>query len=187
MIRAAEMMAGLTGAWLLARRDPRGIAFFDDSAEGVYHSFWAYALLYPGVILLHAVNGVFSGEAGVLYPLLVKTASFVFGAAAFPLVMATVADGFERAPLYPRFIVAYNWSSVVQLAVFLPAGLVSALMPVHGTAMLALSVTLVLLVYQAYVTHVVLQIKPAQAAAVVLLDVLLTAVIQGWAERLLEG
>lgn len=183
MITAGEISAGIFGAWRLARRDPSGLIWFDASLRGVINSFWAPALILPGFLVLQSLDGSFDDE--LLRPLVVELIAYVIGCVAFPLAMSHIADGLERSQLYLRYIVAYNWSQVIQMAALLPAGLLVHVAPSHGMAMLNIAMTVVVLVYQAYVAHQALNVKPSTAGMLVLLDVALGSLIQMIATRIL--
>ena len=183
MIVAGEIIGGVYGAWRLARRDPAGLIWFDDSPSGFWHSFWGPALMLPGFLVLQAIDGAFESE--IMLPLVVNLIAYVIGCVAYPLAVAHIADGLHRSQTYCRFIVAYNWSAVIQMAVLLPVALLVDAFPGHNLAVLNMAVTLVLLVYQAYVAHVALAVSPGTAGLLVLLDVLIGALVQMSADRLL--
>jgi hypothetical protein len=184
MIRLAEITAGVYGAWRLARRDPAGLAWIDGSARGFWNSFWAAALVAPAFYGLEALDGAFDEQ--LLRPLLVQTIGYVIGWVAFPLAMIRMAEGLDRGRFYFRYITAYNWSAVVQMAFYLPTAVIVHMAPTSGLAMLGMLVTLLLLFYQAYVAHIALEVPPFTAAGLVVFDLLLGGLIQMTAERLLR-
>lgn len=185
MITAGDVFAGVFGAWRLARRDPTGLIWFDSSPRGFVNSFWAPALILPGFLVLRALDGSF--EEDLLRPLAVELIAYLIGCVAFPLAMSHISEGLERSHLYFRYIVAYNWSQVIQMAVILPVGLLIHLAPGPGMALLNLAMTVVVLVYQAYVAHQALDVKPSAAGLLVLLDLSIGALVQMVAARLLGG
>ncbi len=175
MSRLGEAYAALTGSWLLARRQRGGLAYFNASREGFLHSFWAVALVAPAQLGLEVLGGLFATEAGWLRPLVVVVIALVVDAVAFPLVMATVSTELGRAERWVLFVVAYNWSGLLRMALFLPLALATMLAPgLHPLLGMAM---ILLLIYQAYVAHVALDVPPLTAAGIVLLDVLLDAVV----------
>lgn len=175
MISRAEIAAGLTGAWQLARRQPQGLDFFDRTPRGFFRSFWAAALALPAALALDVFDGVFSGPAGLLLPLVVQVIAAVIDAVAFPLAMATVTRELGRAERYVTFVVAYNWSSLLRMMAFFAVALLTHVAP--QAHVLLLAVLVLLLIYEAYVVHVALDVPPPVAAAVVLLDVLIDALV----------
>jgi hypothetical protein len=182
MIAAGEIIGGVYGAWRLARRDPAGLIWFDATPSGFWHSFWGPALVLPGFLVLQTLDGAFAES--LLAPLAVQLIAYVIGCVSFPLAVAHVAEGLNRNHTYIRYIVAYNWSAVIQMAVLLPVAILAHLFP--QMAMLNLALTLGLLVYQAYVAHVALEVPPTAAALLVLLDLLIAAMVQMSADHLLR-
>lgn len=184
MITRPELAAGIAGAFRLARRDPGGLALFDATPCGFWNSFWVAVLVAPAFILTDALAGTLPPEIGPR-EILVWLISYVVAWTAFPVVMITVADSLNRWPLYTRYIVAYNWSSVVQVAVLLPLNLLAVAFPGHATLILAQCAIIVLLIYHAYVAYVGLAVNPGTAAGIVLLDVLLSALVRAVSNRLM--
>jgi hypothetical protein len=183
MIPAATIIAGVFGAWRLARRDPRGLVWFQTGPEGFWTSFWGPALVFPAFLILQVLDGTFEDE--LLRPLVVHLIAYVAAVVAFPLAVSHIADGLDKGRHYIRYIVAYNWSAVIQMAVLLPAVLLAHLFPGNAFAMFNLAVTLALLVYQAYIAHVALDVPPAHAGMLVVLDLMIGALVQMIADRLL--
>lgn len=184
MIPRNEAAASLYGAWLLARRRPEGLVYFNDSANGFVHSFWAIFVASLLDLVLEVAGGVFSGPNGVALPLVVMAISYVVGATAFPVAMASVTTELGRGDRWLRFVVAYNWSAALRAFIFFPAALLAmAVPPLHP---ILGAITIMLLIYQAYVVRVVLAVSPLMAGGIVLLDVLLDGVI-GLMARFLMG
>lgn len=186
MITSAEIAAGVTGAFRLARRDPRGLDCLDASPHGFWQSFWAAALVAPAFILIDLLAGTLNADTG-LRGIAVRVIGYVIDWTLFPVVMITIADSLGKWPLYTRYIVAYNWSAVVQMAVLLPVAALAVSAPSHATMLIAQAVTIVLLVYRAYVAHVALAVGFGTAAGVVLLDVLLAGLLRVISDRLTGG
>lgn len=184
MITAAEIAAGVTGAFRLARRDPRGMDCFDASPHGFWRSFWAAALVAPAFIIIDLLAGTLNTDTG-LRSVAIKLIGYVVDWTLFPVVMITIVDTLGKWPLYMRYIVAYNWSAVVQMSVLLPVAILAVSAPSHATMLLAQAVTIVLLVYRAYVAHVALAVGFGTAAGIVLLDVLLAGLLRVVSDRLM--
>jgi hypothetical protein len=182
MITLVEAYCGLRGAWMLARRQPAGVGLFDASPDGYWKSFWAAAFVAPAFIILDWLAGNFDEAGWAVF--LVKSIAYVIDWTAFPLVMVYISDSLGRWPAYTRYIVAYNWSAVVQIAVLFPAALLAILIPSGPTAMLAQMLSLIMLIYRAYVAHVALNVALPTAAGIVLMDVLLGGLLKTVAERL---
>ncbi len=176
MISWAEARRGVFGAWRLARRDPKGLDYFDTSPRGYWNSFWAAAVVSPahlGIVLLNGGSSHLSVSV-----LLIHLISYVIDWVLFPLIMVNVADGLDRRANYPRYIVAYNWSLVVQMAVVLPLTLLAMGFPSHGALVVIQAVSILILIYRAYVAHMALGVGLGASAGIVLLDVLLGALLR---------
>lgn len=186
MITMDEIASGITGAYRLARRDPAGLVWFDATPRGFWLSFWAAVVVAPAFLLLDLITGGF-GEHFGLRQALVQFIAYIIDWVAFPVIMIVVADSLDKWPNYIRFIVAYNWSAVLQMAVLLPVAMLAVLAPNHATMMLAQVVTIILLVYRAYIAHAALGVGFATAGGVVLLDVLLAGVLKAISDRLMVG
>lgn len=180
----AEIATGVSGAYRLARRDPAGLNWFDASLYGYWRSFWAAVVVAPAFLLLDLLTGGF-GETAGFRQVLIQIIAYVIDWVAFPLLMIAVADALGKWPNYMRYIVAYNWSAVVQMAVLLPVAVLAVLYPSPVTMVLAQSATIILLVYRAYVAHVALQVGFGVAAGLVLVDVVLAGFLKSVSDRLM--
>lgn len=185
MITADETARGITGAWLLARRNPAGIEWFDASDSGFWKSFWAAVLVAPAFLALDLLAGEFADAGPRL--LAVKAISYVIDWTAFPLVMFYIAGTLGRGGQWARYVVAYNWSAVVQVGILFPAAALATLVPAAPTALLAQALTILMLVYRAFVAHVALKVNLGTAAGIVLLDVLLAGLLKNVADRVAGG
>ncbi len=177
-----EALAALTGSWLLARRQPAGLAFFNDSRAGFVRSFWAVALAAPFELGLQALVGDFALGADLLRALIVLAVALVADAVAFPLLMAPITTELGCGDRWVLFVVAYNWSGLLRIAIFTPVALLTLLVPALHP--LLITVMVLLLAYQAYVAHVSLAVSPLTAGGTVLLAVLVDTVIGLVAARL---
>lgn len=182
MIGLAEIARSIYGGWRLARGDAGGLDWFTLSAGGVWRSFWGPVLVLPGVLLVQGLDGAF--DAGPLRPLVTQIIAFVIGCTAFPLLVAQISEEIGRGPLFCRYLVAYNWSAVIQLAALLPVALLAWAVPGPLPSLLNLVVTIALLFYQTYVARVALAVNGLTASLLVVLDLLLGTLIQGVADRI---
>lgn len=183
MIPLGQVAAGVYGAWLLARRRPDGLNWFDASVTGYWRSFWAAVLVAPAFLVLELITGGL-GEAPGLRAGVAQLIAYVIAWVAFPLVMVFISESLGKWPNYLRFIVAYNWSAVVQFAILLPIAVLAELVPSGPTILLVQGVTIILLVYRAYIAHVALEVGFGTSAGIVLLDVLLSGLVATIADRL---
>ena len=185
---ATETAASIYGAWRLLRLDRAGMRFFDPSAEGFWKSFAAALIVAPGyliLVLIHLSEGKF--EAGFLRILTVQSIAYVISWTAFPLVMHRVAEGIGRRQRYIPYIVAFNWSKVIQMMLYLPVSLlaVAGLLPDGLASLLTVLVSLAILGYIGFVTSTALEIGPFPAIALVLLDLVIGILVTVASDRLL--
>ena len=177
----AEARLALGGALRLARGDPRGLAAFNPTEAGFWHSFRAAALCYPLYLILLSfplqIGDV--GEVDSWRLVAVETIHYVISWVAFPLLMLPLVDWLRRSERYFLFMVAYNWCQVPQTAAFAAVALAGAagLLPADGVLIADLIVGIAALVYEWYVSRVALAVSGSRAALVILVDVILATVL----------
>ena len=187
MISLREIATGLYGAYRLAHLDTRGMTWFDETLPGFWKSFFAALLAAPLYALFTALNLPDDTAkepletAGGARVFLIEALTYVIGWVLFPLVMIRITDLLQRQQEYLRFIVAYNWAGVLQIAIFLPVvGLtVSGLLPLAGGNFLSMIVLFAVLYYQWFITRTALRIGVAAAVAIVCLDMALSILVTG--------
>jgi hypothetical protein len=163
------------GAWRLARLDTGAMAWFDRSAHGVWRSFWAMALAYPGFLVLLALRP--TPDQSWFVPsvptAIVESIGYVIGWTALPLIIFEIWHRFRREEQALDFIVAYNWAQLLQILPSIAIALIgSALTP---TLAVALNFTLwvALIGYEWFIARVALRASGLVTTAVVLLDLVL--------------
>ena len=185
MVPAGEVVGSLYGAWRLARFDPGGLGFLNDSAAGFWRSFFAAALVLPLYLLLLVVRHAGATEHVAAFRFYaVETIAYVIAWVAFPLLMASLVRVLDRERFYVRFIVAYNWAAVLQNGVYLPIAILTAagLLADALANVLGLAALGAIVVYVWFVTRTALDIEAAKAAGIVGLDFLLSILINAVAE-----
>ena len=112
---------------------------------------------------------------------LIEAFAYVIGWVLFPLVMIRITDLLQRQQEYFRFIVAYNWAGVLQIAIFLPVAAltVSGLLPLAGGNFLSMIVLFAILYYQWFIACTGLRIGVGAAVAIVCLDMALSILVTG--------
>lgn len=179
MISATEVAQGTYGAWRLARCDSGGLQYFGDSRAAFWRSFYAALVAAPAYLILILFRLDFDTvSAGGLQILIVETLGYVAGWVAYPLLMFHAAESLGVWPRYYRYITAYNWSSVLQLLLFLAVALFTAGMTNTALGDLTLLVTIgAVLAYRWYIAKIGLGITGAAASALVMMDFMLGLVI----------
>jgi hypothetical protein len=177
-----DVSHGMYGAWRLARFDPLAMAWFDHSVEGVWHSFWAAAFAYPGFLALVAL-GIAPEQretAEALRILLVESIGYVIAWAAFPLIILAFCRWLEREEQCFGFIIAYNWSQVLQTTLWLvvTALVTGDLLPAPVAVLLSLATVVALLAYEWFIARTALEAGGVAATVVVLIDVFFAEILQ---------
>jgi hypothetical protein len=190
MLTGREVAYAVFGAWRLAHFDLQGVAYFDRSETGFWHSFAAALIVLPAFAVLTMLRFADTPIA-VGWPamVLIELIAYTIGWTAFPLVMVTLTKLLDREEEYFGFIAMFNWSSVIQVLVMLPVAAFTAgdMLPRGWLEILGIAVTIGLLAYEWFVARVGLRIDGFTAAVVVALDVVIVVVITAIADLLLSG
>jgi hypothetical protein len=172
-----EVQLAVGGALRLAVGDRRGLAFFDTSIDGFWRSFRAAAICYPLYLFLlgfrvDAPQWAASGAAPII---LAESIAYVISWVAFPLVILPLSRWLGRENRFLAFMVAYNWSQIPQTVLFALVAVDGAvgLFPPSATHFAQLVAVVAVLVYEWYIARVALAVSGAQAAVVVIVDLVL--------------
>jgi hypothetical protein len=182
VITAREVSYGVFGAWRLAHLDPRGMQYFDQSIEGFWRSFWAAALMAPPYALLVMLKlGQRQHDWDPVRVVLIEAIGYAIAWAAFPLVVWYLLAALGKQQRFIPYIVAYNWSSVIPMAVMLPVTALSAAggLPEPLAGIVFFSTLAAVLFYRYFVARVALETDVLTAAGLVLLDLMLDLVRHG--------
>ncbi len=181
-----EAATGIYGAWRLACHDRGGMRCFDTSLDGFWKSFYAALFAAPGFVFLKLLSLSGLGAEFPLFRFLaLQSVIYFISWFAFPLVVIYVTDALDRWERYFDFIVAFNWSNVLQMALLVVVTiLVTAGVLPGALGMLAtLVATLAIIYYEWFIAVTALQITGGQAAGVVAVDIvigiLLNSVVAG--------
>jgi hypothetical protein len=180
MVSTREVIVSLWGAWRLARLDRGGLACFEATTEGARRSFWAAALVAPFYAVMVAA-GYPAHRAGGWRFVLAESIAYVVTWVAYPVVAEWLSRRLGCRDRFEGYLAAYNWSMVVQHAVVLPIGILAMLgaLPSGAAEGLWLIAFLLILVYLFFIARTALAVLPTTAAGLVMLDVLLSALIDG--------
>lgn len=187
-LTARDVAFSVFGAYRLARFDPRGLDYIDRTPEGALKSFYAAVIVLPAYALLLAIRMSGQGiEAPLMQVVLVQGIAYVVNWTAFPLALHQVAAVLDRRARFPGAVAANNWGTVVQMAVYLPAVILGqvGILPPPLASGLVFGVMLAMLTYQWFVLRTALDVGGMQAAALVMLDLFLSALIGDFADNLL--
>jgi hypothetical protein len=180
MPRFAEIWQALYGAGRLALLDRNALRYFDLSHRGTWRSFWAAAYCYPFFLLERWLElpGEDVANTGLSHIFLVETIAYVVGWTAFPLAALALCRWLGREEGGFDFITAYNWSIILQTALFVLIGLLSLVLP-DSTAIALQRLGLVAaLIYEWFIAFVAIGGGAGIAGLIVLLDIVLGLFIQ---------
>ncbi|WP_448202702.1 hypothetical protein [Azospirillum sp. sgz302134] len=187
-LTARDVAYSVFGAYRLARLDPTGLQYMDRTPEGALKSFYAAVIVLPAWALLLAIRLWDQlQDAPLIQVVTVESIAYVISWTAFPVVMHGVTGLLDRRTRYADFVCAYNWSSVVQMAVYLPVVILAAtgLLPQPLSETLVFAAMMAMLAYQWFVLRTALDVPGITAAGLVMLDLFLSAVVTDVADGLL--
>ncbi len=184
-----EVVFGLYGAWRLARLDRGGMSYFDGSIDGFWKSFYAAAFVAPGYIILVLLDTTIqSASAGGVRAVLIHALTYSLSWTVYPVVVHPIVQAMGREAAYTKFIVAFNWAKVVQMALYLPViGIATAgIVPSGAANLLSAAMYILLLGYQWFVTRAALDIGARAATGLVALDFVVGVVLSVLAAGMLQ-
>ena len=120
-LTARETVYSIFGAYRLAMLDKSGLSYLDRSPEGAIRSFYAALIVLPAYAVLVVLRlWDVLPEVSLLRFITVEGLAYVISWTAFPLVMFHISGLLDRSARYFDFLSAYNWSSVIQMGLYLP-------------------------------------------------------------------
>jgi hypothetical protein len=183
-----EVQLAVGGALRLAVGDRRGLGFFDASIDGFWRSFRAAVICYPLYLLLlgFRVGSQQWAASGIAPIVLVESIAYVIAWVAFPLVILPLSRWLGREHRFFAFMVAYNWSQILQTALFALVGIDGAtgLLAPSAAHFAQLIAVAAVLVYEWYIARVALAVSGAQATLVVMVDLMLGTALGRFTEAL---
>jgi len=188
-LTARETVYSIFGAYRLAMLDKTGLSYLDRSPEGAIRSFHAALIVLPAYAVLVVLRlWDVLPDVSLLRFVTIEGLAYVISWTAFPLVMFHISGLLDRSGRYFDFLSAYNWSSVIQMGLYLPVVAIadSGLIPEGLGEGLVLVVTMLVLMYQWFIVRTTLDINGGTAAGIVLLDMILAVFITGTADGMLN-
>jgi|SRR5579864_2912713 len=180
MPSSAEVVQALYGTWRFARLDRSAMRFFDLSHHGVWRSFWAAAICYPlyVILLLERLDADTIAQSGFVHILIVETIGYVTGWAALPLIVLGFCRWLGREEQGFDFIVVYNWSQVLQTALFvLVALVVKPMFPAEVTPDIDFLADAAILAYEWFIALIAIGAGGWIALAIVLIDIVVGMIL----------
>ncbi len=183
-----EIVGSVYGAWRLLCFDPDGMRWFDLSTGAFWRSFFAAVLVAPAYAVMMVFDIAIRPETVEISRLaVVETLAYLIDWAAFPIVAIGLTRLLRLTQGYVPLIVAGNWSAVPMIAIYFPPVVLegSGLAPLGIGGPLVLAATIFVIVYQWFVARCALQTTAGTAAAVVLVQILVSLFIRFGADSLL--
>jgi hypothetical protein len=116
-----EAIQSLYGSWLLLMRETEGYRHFNQSESGFWRSFSAILMIAPLYLYGTTVPVDLPKDAALESPSLAAAlAGLVLQWVGWPLAMVLVARFAGLQRWYARYVIAYNWSSVLVIALMMP-------------------------------------------------------------------
>ena len=174
-----HLRAGLSGAFALAVGRREGMEAMPADAPG--RSFWAVAVCLPAFVALRMMARSVAGAPDQpLHVMIGAILLFVIGWAGYAVLSHRIAGVLDRAPLWPRYIVAWNWCNVAQYALFLVASVPGLLgVPDWVNQVVSLIAVFCALWLEWDVARLALQIGAMPAVLMVAVDVLIGLLLAG--------
>ncbi|MEX2202016.1 MAG: hypothetical protein WD711_11515 [Dongiaceae bacterium] len=178
MLTGSEIVRSVYGMVRLARLDPIGFEWLDRSADGFWRSFRLAVLLLPA-FALHVYYDLSDIEIAASLPriLAVEGIYYVIAWTAFPVFVHPIAVALGREQRYVGYIVAVNWSQVIQYGLLIPVETLLFLGNGGGIGIfLGIVVFFALVFYLWFIAKTALDIPGTTAAGIVVLDILISQV-----------
>lgn len=186
----AETASSLDGLRRLVRLDADAIRCFNATAEGFWNSFIVAFITLPLYLLQSVVHYVAADlETHWLRFLLMETLTFALGWLAFPVLMIHVTQALDVFDRFLAYFVTYHWFQLLVAAALLPLSVLQAagLLPDGLAALLFLMLVSAFLMYGWFIAHKALGVTMLTAAGIVILDLVLSLIINGLAESLMTS
>ena len=183
-----EIFYGVFGAWRLFRLDPGGMAYFDNSVEGFWKSFFAAVLFAPVHAIIVAMElSTVETTVDPASVVIIQTLAYVINWVAFPLAAFYVIQNMGRESKFVGYIVAFNWSHIIQMVILLPLSLlaVSGVLPDALISLIGLAAFLVVLGYLWFIARTALDITGYPAVGLVLLGLVIELIITGITDNII--
>ncbi len=190
MISVREAGIGIFGAWQLAKYDAQGLRFFDNTVTAFQRSFYAAVIVLPAyVILVVLVLSEVPVAVGGFSVLVIECIAYVIGWTAFPLAMYYLTRVIDCDRFYCRYIAAYNWSRVLRISLLFVVTAIAAsgMVPATLAGLLRFLVIVAILAYQWFIARVGLEVSAPGACGIVLLDLVISLMLDAYNIKLLGG
>ena len=184
-----EIARSLYGSLRLASGDKNGTSYFNTSHLGFWRSFTAAVIVAPIFTLLLIVRYIVSdSDINFFRFASIYAIAYVIGWIAFPLIINYITDILGNNKKFISYIVIYNWASVLQNFIYLPFAILVEAHLIYGTTSTIIGLCLLGLVflYTSFITKTALEVSNSIAAAIVVLDLILSIIISSITQKILH-
>ncbi len=174
-----EIVRSIQGAFLLARFNGAGMTYFNISLAGFWRSFFVAVLVAPfHALTLFTVYANSTVDAGRLAT--VEIVEYVLIWILFPVAMIFVTRILNLSDRYVAYVIAYNWSYIIQVALvlLLTLAVTNAGGQIFTLQILVFSAQVYLIVFLTFVAKAALETTLVVAIGVMALDYVLSRVVQ---------
>lgn len=185
----ASVRVPLGGVLRLLRGDRSGLAMIGaDTRAG-----WIASFLVPGLLVLPAYFYLSMPDLDVsddpAHTLLLEAVAYIVGLTLFPVAAHLLCTQWNKTRAWYDYVPAYNWAGVLQMAIYLPAAILSQSDAIDGMPLFVIGIAAVTaaVAIQFRVAVVTLGIDRFQALSLVALELALGAVLRQIVDRLQGG
>lgn len=172
----------LTAAWQLFLRDRNAMSVFDGTAKEALISFRASITALPFYVFLFLLGPEsLASQRSLIETGLLHAVFYVLIWTVWPVVMIRVARVAGREQHYFRYLSAYNWSMVIQAAIWLAAFAITALFGLTDSPARIVTVIAVCTValYHIHILREALEITTGWALGIAMLKLFLYQILLG--------
>ncbi|MCC3303555.1 hypothetical protein [Sneathiella sp. HT1-7] len=180
MTSIREIVNSLFGVYLLARRDPHALAYFNMSMEGFYRSFLAMILALPLFAIENSIDyRKVPTDTSIVPFLLYLCLALLISWGSYLAIVAVLARYMGFSDRYSIFVVVYNWMQFGIILVWFPISIIATgIFPENIAAtmtLLFIAATYALLWYMLKVT---LNLTGMTAVGLAFLEFLIVILVQ---------
>jgi hypothetical protein len=172
---------GFAAVWRLAHLDPSGMRMLDTSETALWRSFQAAIIaapFYVALVYLRSDDHPLSPDLFRAFS--VEAIGYAIGWVAFPLASWYLVNALGKDQRYPGYIIAYNWSQLLQIMVLLPIEAIAATAVLPGliVTILGLGATGAILYYQYFIVRTALGVEIFPAIGFVAMDMMIGLLLE---------
>ncbi len=185
----ASVRIPIGGVLRLLRGDRSGLAMIGAHSR----AGWIASFVVPGMLVLPAYLYLslpdLDASEDAAHTLLLEALAYIVGLTLFPVAAHLLCTQWGKARAWFDYVPAYNWAGVLQMAIYLPAAILSQSDAIDGLLLFAIGVAAVTaaVAIQFRVAVVTLGIDRFQALSLVALELALGAVLRQIVDRLQGG